>query len=71
MTGELTEAEFEVVLRRAGLTLDHAQRGVLLDVLPQFDAMLARVRNARDRSAEPAHIFVPPIVVPGVVEDQR
>lgn len=62
MTAVLTEAEFDVVLRRAGLTLDSAQRGVLLDVLPQFDAMLARVRTARDRSAEPAHIFVPVVV---------
>jgi len=59
-----TEAEFETIVRRAGLTLDASQRAVLHEVLPAFEAMLDRVRtnpdaSNRDRAAEPAHIFIP------------
>lgn len=65
MTETMTETEFEIALRRTGLVLDPAQRAVLLDVLPQFDAMLARNRTPRDRSAEPAHMFAAQVFVPG------
>jgi len=58
-----TEAEFAVLVRRAGLTLDDRQRAALHEVMPAFETMLERARGARgagrDRAAEPAHIFIP------------
>lgn len=59
MTPGMTDAEFDLVLRRAGLALDPGQRAALLEAAPKFEAMLARVRTPRDRSAEPSHVFVP------------
>ena len=59
VTADMTDAELDAVLRRAGLTLEPGQRAALLGVLPRFEAMLKRVRTPRDRSAEPAHVFVP------------
>lgn len=56
---ELSDAELNLVLRRAGMTLDGGQRAALLAILPRFDAMRERNRTPRDRSAEPAHVFVP------------
>lgn len=55
----MNEAELEEALQRAGMTLDAAQRAAMLEILPRFDAMLRRNRTPRDRSAEPAHVFVP------------
>lgn len=55
----MTDAELQAALLRAGLKLDAAQRAAMMAVLPRFDAMLDRNRTPRDRSAEPAHIFVP------------
>ncbi len=56
----VSEAEFAVLVRHAGLTLDDAQRATLYEVFGHFEAMCARVRTpARDRGAEPSHIFVP------------
>ena len=57
----VSEAEFAVLARRAGLTLDEAQLGTLYGVYGHLEAMLARLRGASDRvrGAEPAHVFVP------------
>ena len=55
----VTEQEFAVLVQRAGLPLDDGQRAELYGVYGQFEAMLARMRNGRARSAEPAHAFVP------------
>jgi hypothetical protein len=57
----LDQAEFAILARRAGLTLDDAQRATLFGVYGHLEAMLARLRGAseRVRSAEPAHVFVP------------
>lgn len=59
MQSSLTEAEFEILVRRAGLTMGAEQRRVLHGVYGHVEAMLERVRTPRDRSAEPAHIFKP------------
>ena len=58
MEPSVTEAEFEILVRRAGLTMDEAQRKVLHEVYGHLEAMLDRIRTPRDRGAEPAHIFV-------------
>lgn len=57
----VTEAEFEVLAKRAGLTLDAAQHNSLYAVYGHLEGMLARVRGPSDRArgAEPAHVFVP------------
>ena len=60
----VTEAEFALLVRHAGLSLDDEGRSALFEVYGHFEAMLARVRipgplTARDRAAEPAHLFVP------------
>lgn len=60
-TPSVSPAEFEVLVRRAGLTLTEAQRATLFEVYGSFEVMLDRLRGTGDRSrgAEPAHIFVP------------
>ena len=55
----VSSQEFATLVQRAGLRLDDGQRAELYGVYGQFEAMLARMRNGRDRSAEPAHVFVP------------
>ena len=61
----VTEADFAVLARRAGLPLDAAQRQALFEVYGHLEAMLERVRTPRGpsrergRDAEPAHVFVP------------
>jgi hypothetical protein len=56
----LSQAEFAVLLRRAGLALSEAEIGDLYEngFLP-FEAMAANVRGGgmRPREAEPAHVF--------------
>ena len=57
----VSAADFEVLTRRAGLTLTEAQRATLFEVYGSFEVMLGRLRGPGDRArgAEPAHIFVP------------
>lgn len=56
----VSEDEFAVLVRRAGLPLDATQRQALYEVFGHFEAMLERNRGAmRARGAEPAHVFVP------------
>ncbi len=57
----VSPADFEVLARRAGLTLTDVQRATLFEVYGSFEAMLVRLRGAttRVRGAEPAHVFVP------------
>ena len=67
-TPKITEAEFAVLVKRAGLVLTDAQRAELYTGYGYVEAMIARVRTPRGREAEPAHIFVfPPAAVPGKV----
>lgn len=60
----VTEAEFAVLVRRAGLPLDEAERRVLHEVYGHLERMLDRNRTPlaggdRVRGAEPATVFVP------------
>lgn len=60
MTAKTSPADFEALVRRAGLTLSPAQSADLYSAWPHVEAMLERLRSpARGREAEPAHIFVP------------
>ena len=59
----VTEAEFAVLVRRAGLPLDEGARRVLHGVYGHLEGMMERNRvpvagGDRTRS-EPAHVFVP------------
>ena len=56
----LSQAEFAVLLRRAGLELSDAEIGELYqDGFLPFQAMAENVRagGTRPREAEPAHVF--------------
>jgi hypothetical protein len=60
MTAKTSAADFEALVRRAGLSLTPAQTADLYGAWPHIEAMLARLRvPTRGREAEPAHIFVP------------
>jgi hypothetical protein len=58
----ITPAEFDFLVRRAGLTLTEAQKAELIEVYPLMQAMAERIRTPRGRAAEPAHIFTFPEV---------
>ena len=57
----LTPEDFGQMLDRTGLSLTDAQKAVLFDVYPMFQAMLARATAPLPREAEPAVIFDPVI----------
>lgn len=61
VAASVSETEFAVLARRAGLPLDEAQRATLYGAYGHLEAMLARLRGAGDRArgAEPALVFVP------------
>jgi len=69
MTPTITEAEFAVLVKRAGLTLTPAQQAELYKGYGYVEEMIARVRTPRGREAEPAHIYVfPPSLIPSPSE---
>lgn len=55
----VTDAEFAVLVRHAGLPLTEAQRTMLYGVYGHLEVMLALLRTPRDRGAEPSHVFLP------------
>jgi hypothetical protein len=57
MESSISRAEFEFLVRRAGLTLTVAQIDELHGVYGYIEGFAARVREHGE--AEPAHIFVP------------
>jgi hypothetical protein len=57
MKPSITEAEFAVLVKRAGLKLTDQQRAALYEGYGFVEQMVAQVRTPRDRAAEPAHIF--------------
>lgn len=59
MDKTISRAELDFLVRRAGLTLTEDQAAELLAIYPKVRAMAERVRQARGREAEPAHVFVP------------
>jgi hypothetical protein len=60
MKPSISEAEFAILAKRAGLTLTDAQCAALYGGYGYVEAMVALVRTPRGREAEPAHIFVFP-----------
>ena len=60
MPAKLPQADFEAMVRRAGLTLTQAQIAELYTGWAYVEPMLDRVRGSdRGREAEPALIFRP------------
>ena len=60
MPEPLTQAEFEVLLKRAGLDLPPATVADMYSAWPHIERFTARLRNpARGREAEPSHTFRP------------
>ena len=61
MPPETSRADFEALVRRAGLALSPAQiADIHENAWPHIEAMLVRVRGTdRGPGAEPAHIFKP------------
>ena len=60
MQSKLSRADFEALLRRAGLELHADEISELHGVWPHYEKLLERLRGSgRARAAEPAHVFVP------------
>jgi hypothetical protein len=61
MPPKTSRADFEALVRRAGLNLTPAQiADIHANAWPHMEAMAERVRGSnRDRGAEPAHVFKP------------
>ena len=60
MSTSLTQAEFEALVKHAGLPLTPETIADLYSAWPHFERFAARNRNAaRGREAEPAHLFRP------------
>ena len=57
----IDQTTFGFMLDRAGLTLSEAQKAVLFEVYPMFQAMIARATAPMPRQAEPAVIFQPEV----------
>jgi hypothetical protein len=58
MDSSISGSDFQVLLRRSGLELTPAQAATLLEGYALMQPMLERIRPARGREAEPAHVFV-------------
>lgn len=56
----ISSERFAVLVERAGLRLTAEQFAELRRAYSQVERMQRNVRRPRDRSAEPAHIFVHP-----------
>ena len=59
MKPKISEADFDALVRRAGLVLTAAQKAVLYQGYAYVEVMTESVRTPRGREAEPATIFVP------------
>lgn len=60
MSTPTSQADFEALVRRAGLDLTPEVIADLYSAWPHYERFLARLRNpARGREVEPAHIFRP------------
>ena len=61
MPPQISRADFEAMVRRAGLPLTPEQIADLHEnAWPHMEAMIVGVRGSeRDRGAEPAHVFTP------------
>ena len=56
---EMTKAEFDAAVDRAGLPLNPITRDELYGAMDKLEALIARVTRDKPREAEPALVFVP------------
>jgi hypothetical protein len=54
----MTEAEFDFLVRRAGLALNERQRADLFGAYGTLEMLIERLRTPLPREAEPATIYV-------------
>ena len=59
MEAKISEADFEALVRRAGLPLSAAQMKTVREGYAFIEPMIARIRPERGRAAEPAMTFQP------------
>jgi hypothetical protein len=57
----MEKIEFGRLLDQTGLMLTEAQKSVLFEAYPMFQAMIARATPPMPREAEPSVIFVPEV----------
>ena len=57
----MEKSEFGMLLDQTGLMLTEAQKAVLFEAYPMFQAMIARATPPMPREAEPSVIFVPEV----------
>jgi hypothetical protein len=57
MKPKLSEAEFEFMVRQAGLPLSPEQKATLYDAYWMLEAMIETVNTPMPREIEPAHMF--------------
>ena len=57
----MSKEEFGTLVDQSGLRLTDAQKSVLFEVFPMFQAMVARATPSMPREAEPSLIFVPEV----------
>jgi hypothetical protein len=57
----MERSEFGILLDQTGLMLTEAQKSVLFEAYPMFQAMIARATPPMPREAEPSVIFVPEV----------
>ena len=55
--GRVTRADFDALLRRAGLTFDRAKADELFGAYASLEMLLARINRPMPLEAEPAVIF--------------
>jgi hypothetical protein len=53
----ISEADFDVLVGKSGLTLSPEQKATMRSVYPTLMALIARVSEPMPREAEPALIF--------------
>ena len=54
---KINEAEFDALVKRAGLTLTTRQRGEIYRVFGTIETLVERLRQSRPLGNEPATIF--------------
>jgi hypothetical protein len=57
----MERSEFGILLDQTGLMLTEAQKSVLFEAYPMFQAMIARATPPMPREAESSVIFVPEV----------
>jgi hypothetical protein len=61
MKPSVSEAEFAVMVKQAGLSLSAEQTATLYDAYWMIEDMIARVTRPMPLESEPAHMFTPEV----------